>query len=62
MIRLKELRINKGVSRAQVASAIGYSVNAYIHYEKGTREPSISTLINLSKYFDVSIDYIVGKD
>ena len=29
-MRLKELRLNKGVSRVQAASAIGYSVNAYI--------------------------------
>ena len=61
-MRLKELRLNKGVSRAQVASAIGYSVKAYIHYENGTREPSFSTLRSLSKYFDVSIDHIVRND
>ena len=62
MMRIKELRLNKGVSRVQVASAIGYSVNAYIHYENGTREPSISTLKSLSKYFGVSIDHIVCND
>ncbi|MBO5294346.1 MAG: helix-turn-helix transcriptional regulator [Clostridia bacterium] len=62
MIRLKELRLNKGVSRIQVASAIGYSINAYIHYENETREPDISTLKLLSKYFGVSIDHIVCND
>ena len=61
-MRLKKLRLKKGVSRAQVASAIGYSVNAYIHYENGTREPNISTLRSLSKYFGVSIDYILCND
>lgn len=61
-MRLKELRLNKGVSRKQVASAIKYSEKAYIHYENETREPNISTLKCLSQYFGVSIDHIVEND
>lgn len=61
-MRLKELRLKKGVSRSQVASAIGYSKSAYVHYENGTRDPNIATLKRLSKYFGVSIDYMVYND
>ena len=61
-MRLKELRLKKGVFQKEVAEAIGYSTAVYCHYERGRREPNIQTLKLLSKYFDVSIDYIVGND
>lgn len=61
-MRLKELRLQKRASRKQVAEAIGYSMQAYTHYEKGRREPNIATLKSLSKYFGVSIDFIVCND
>ena len=62
MMRLKELRRKKGDLQKQVAEAIGYSVSEYSHFEIGSREPNISTLKALSKYFGVSIDHIVCND
>ena len=60
--RLKELRVEKGYTQRQVAIAIGCSVNNYSRYERGEREPDIYTLKALSKYFEVSIDYILFND
>ena len=61
-MRLKELRQSKGVTQREVANAIGCSTQAYAKYERGEREPDNSTLKLLSKYFSVSIDYILYND
>ena len=61
-MRLKELRLKMGVSQQVVANAIACSKNAYSHYEREERNPDIATLKRLSKYFGVSIDYMVGND
>ena len=61
--RLKELRESKGVTQREVAKAIRCSSpNTYARYERGLREPDIDTLKQLSKYFGVSIDYILCND
>ena len=60
--RLKELRESKGVTQKQVADEIKCSTNNYARYERGDREPDISTLKSLSQYFEVSIDYILCND
>lgn len=61
-MRLKELRENKGVTQKEVADAIGCSANNYSRYERGEREPDNTTLKLLSKYFNVSIDYMLCND
>lgn len=61
-MRLKELRLNKGVTQQEVAKAIGCSANNYARYEREEREPDNATLKSLSKYFGVSIDYILCND
>ncbi|MBQ8310644.1 MAG: helix-turn-helix transcriptional regulator [Clostridia bacterium] len=61
-MRLKELRSKKGVTQEAVAVGIGCSANNYSRYERGEREPDIGTLKKLSKYYCVSIDYIVFND
>lgn len=58
-MRLKELRLQKGVTQKNVADALHCSANVYARYERGEREPDIETLKLLSKYFSVSIDYIL---
>ena len=59
--RLKELRSEKGVSQKVVADFLGITDKGYCFYELGQREPSISTLIKLCNYFDVSADYLIGR-
>ena len=60
-MRLKELRESKGLTQKEVAEIIGYSEISYARYEKGEREPDISTLCKLAEYFKVTIDYLIGR-
>lgn len=59
--RLKQLRLERGLTAAAVASKLGITLGAYAHYEQGVREPSISILIKLCDIFDVSADYLIGR-
>lgn len=58
--RLKELRLEKGVTQIQIAKIVNMSKMAISHWEKGNSEPSIDQLKILATYFDVSIDYLTG--
>ncbi|MBR3804735.1 MAG: helix-turn-helix transcriptional regulator [Clostridia bacterium] len=58
--RLKELRADKGVGQIELAKAIGVSNGIISLWENGLREPKLSNLIALSKYFQVSLDFIAG--
>lgn len=60
-MRLKELRIAKGMTQNELAKVIGYSSLSYARYEKGEREPDINTLCKLADYFEVSVDYLIGR-
>lgn len=59
--RLKELRKEKGLTQSQVGAHLGMSQQNYRRWEVGERSPSGETLIKLADYFDVSIDYLVGR-
>ena len=59
--RLKELRSSKNLTQKQVYEAIGMSAIGYQRYEYGEREPAYQKLIALADYFDVSLDYLVGR-
>lgn len=59
--RLKELRKEKGLTQSQVGVHLGMSQQNYRRWEVGERSPSGETLIKLADYFDVSIDYLVGR-
>lgn len=60
--RLKELRIEKGVGQIELAKAINVSKGIISLWENGLREPKLSNLIILAKYFEVSIDYLAGLE
>lgn len=57
---LKNLRLDNDYSQIYVASAIGIGRSTYSNYENGISEPTIDTLIKLSKLFNCSIDSLVG--
>lgn len=59
--RLKQLRKEKGFSQADFASQIGLSKSSVNMYERGEREPSIYTLEVIADYFNVDMDYLLGK-
>ena len=59
--RIKSLRKSKGYNMRQMASALNLPYTTYVNYEKGAREPNSEQLILISKYFGVSIDYLMGS-
>lgn len=60
---LKEIRKKKGYSQLKVAMDISISREALSYYENGKRSPDLKMLVALSKYFNVSIDYLItGKE
>ena len=59
--RLKELRIERGISQQDLGKLVNTSKMGVSHWENGHSEPSISQLIILSDFFEVSVDYLIGK-
>lgn len=62
MNRLKELRKSKNLKQSDVAKAIFTSQQNYSRYENGQVEPDYEVLKKLSDFFEVSVDYILGKE
>ena len=60
--RLKECRKNICKTQREVAGDLGITEGAYQNYELSNREPKIETLNKLADYFDVSLDYLTGRD
>lgn len=60
-MRLKELRKAKGISQLKLAIELGTTQNSISRYESGTRQADYETLIALANYFNVSIDYLLGR-
>jgi transcriptional regulator with XRE-family HTH domain len=61
MIRLKELREEKGMNMRQTSIALNLPYTTYVSYEKGERGPDSEMLIFLADYFGCSIDYLIGR-
>ena len=59
--RLVELRKSRNLTQKQVYEGVSMSMLGYQRYEYGEREPSFQKLIALADYFDVSLDYLVGR-
>lgn len=59
--RFAQLNKLKKATYSTVAAEIGVSLRALKYYVSGEREPNMSTLISLADYFDVSLDYLVGR-
>ena len=60
--RLKDLREEKKLSINELGRIIGVSGAAISRWENYLREPKLSNLYALSKFFNCSIDYLVGKE
>ncbi len=59
---LKALREGAKIGQVKLASDIGVSKGIISLWENGKREPTLSYLIAIAKYFEVSIDYLVGLE
>ncbi len=62
--RIKELRMEKNLSQAQLAKELkGFvSPSAIGFWELGKRSPTLDALLVLAEYFNVSLDYLAGLE
>lgn len=60
-MNIKEIRVRKNLTQADVAKALGVSSVVYCRYETGARQPSVETLIQLADIFGVTVDYLLGR-
>ena len=58
-MRLKELREDADISQKVIAEYLNIKQNTYSQYENGQRQLPLEVLIKLSKYYNVSTDYIL---
>ena len=59
--RLQELRMEKNLTLKAAGALLGISERAVSYYIEGKRRPDFDGLIALAEYFDVSMDYLVGR-
>ena len=60
-MNIKEIRLRKGLTQADVAAALGVSSVVYSRYETGKRQPSIDMLIQMADIFGVTVDFLLGR-
>ncbi len=60
--RLKELRMEKGLSQESLSKELGVGRSSITYWEKGLRVPSAEAIIILAKFFGVSSDYLLGLE
>ena len=59
--RLKILRLENNVTQQSVANALGVTVGNVQKFEYGTARPKLENVIKLADFFNVSLDYLVGR-
>ena len=61
ILRLKDMREDNDLTQAQVAKILMCDQSLYSKYERGEREIPLRLLIVLAEYYNVSLDYLVGR-
>ena len=60
--RLRSARIFREYTLQKTADSVGLSLRTYQKYESGDREPSLSVLVSIADFLDVSTDFLLGRD
>ena len=60
--KLKELRKAKGITADALCKELGITVGSYRNYERSDRNPPYETLIKIADYYDVTVDYLLGRE
>lgn len=60
--RLQQLRERKRISRRVLSELCGLNSDAVRRYERGEAEPTLHSLVAIAEYFEVSVDYLIGKE
>ena len=61
IMRLKELRKEKGLLQADIAKVLSKTITCICDWERGRTEPSSEDLIKLADFFGCSLDYLLGR-
>ena len=59
--RLRELRLEKGLTQLQLAEALGVDRTTVLKWETADRETNFAMLIKIARYFEVTCDYLIGN-
>lgn len=59
--RLIEQRKLNHVTQRQMAEYLNMAQPSYIRYENGSAQPTLENLVKIADYFDVSVDYLLGR-
>ncbi len=62
MIRLYELRTDRELSQRAIAAQMNISQATYNNWENSKTQPSIEQLITLANFFEVTVDYLIGRE
>ncbi len=61
MERMRQARQALGISMMEAARRLKMPYTTYVNYEKGDREPPAATLVAIAKFYNVSVDYLLGR-
>lgn len=59
-IRIKELREDRDLKQRELAAYLNVAQNTYCNYENGIHDTPVSVLIQLSRYYQVNLEYLLG--
>ena len=59
--RLRELRKERGLKQKEMAEICGLKIRSYQQYEYAENYPTVPGLVFLADYFNVSLDYLLGR-
>lgn len=60
--RLKQLRSSENKTQQQIADYLGITRAAYSHFENNRNDPDKNTLVKLATLYNVTTDYLLGRD
>jgi transcriptional regulator with XRE-family HTH domain len=61
MLRLRELREQSSILQKDLSAELKIGISTLSQYETNKREPDIQTILRIADYFNVSVDYLLGK-
>ena len=59
--RIRDLREDKDLNQTQIAKMLGMSQTGYSKYETGENDIPTAVLIQLARFYNTSIDYLLGE-
>ncbi len=60
-LRIRDMREDRDLTQKQISDYLMCDQSLYSKYERGEREMPLSLIVKLADYYDVSLDYLVGR-